>query len=312
MAHGPVAQADDGVVDNTTCTVLNSDDTVDSFNSLRRKVEEGWNRSGDQIRACTQLINFSNVSSIVLKDPLSFSNQNALDCEAGPDKPQVCGDGWALVVDGSPKVTLDVTGIDANTCAITLDGNRIKLKNITITATADQIKNDKVICDKGKYNDISDVTINGEHPHPSPLPSPKPSPLPSPKPSPLPSPQPSPLPSPLPSPEPSESPVASATPVASPEASPSPSPEPIPPQTPEASSGPTPVNTHAPPTSPSPSTSGDTSSGGSFLGCDGGNGGGCSLVTTDTSLNFWIYFSAPVFLLKAAALRRKHKRDKSQ
>src|SRR5215467_5966799 len=92
-------------VDNTTCTVLNGDDSVDSFNSLRRKIEQGWNRT--DFRMCTQLIQFSNVDTIKLNSPLDINNDNALDCQAGDGKPAVCGDGWALVIDGgSGEVTI--------------------------------------------------------------------------------------------------------------------------------------------------------------------------------------------------------------
>src|SRR5881394_2470425 len=82
--HLPFASADDGVVDNTTCTVLNDSDSADSFNSLRRKIEQGFNRP--EQRSCTELVNFKEPSNgeirIKLTAPLHINNENDVDCSA--------------------------------------------------------------------------------------------------------------------------------------------------------------------------------------------------------------------------------------
>jgi len=101
LSSGFLARPAAAVVDNTTCSVLSNSDSVDDFNSLRRKVEEGYNRESN--RMCTELIRFADNQefNLVLKGTLLLHNENDLDCPAGADKPAVCGDGWGLILDGT-------------------------------------------------------------------------------------------------------------------------------------------------------------------------------------------------------------------
>ena len=101
------------VVDNTTCSVLSPSDSVDDFNSLRRKIEQGYNRETN--RMCTEKVDFGGgeAYSIKLQGTLLLHSETDLDCPAGPGKPAVCGDGWGFILDGttSSSVLIDASGL---------------------------------------------------------------------------------------------------------------------------------------------------------------------------------------------------------
>lgn len=169
-------------VDNTTCVVLNEKDTPTepTFNELRRKLEQGYNRP--EYRMCTELIRFeSNVNQIKFQAPIYIKNDADLDCAAGPGKPEVCGDGWGLIVDGgASKITWDITGISGG-CGVEVEASRVKLTNIDIIASQEQIDAHQVLCDEGNANDFTGVTINGTGmPTPSPTPGATATPAPTP------------------------------------------------------------------------------------------------------------------------------------
>ncbi len=214
-----------GVVDNTTCWVLSSSNSAADFNSLPRKLLEGFNR--DIHRACTEKIAFQEGKefSITLSETLAIANREDLDCPPGPGKPAVCGDGWGLIVDGTPalSVTIDATKLPEGTCALRLAANRVLLTGFAIKVK----RAEDAICDEGSNNDVSGVEIlpELEPPPPSSSPSPSPSPEP-PTPSPTPSPTVSPTPAPTatPRPTPSATPSPTASPLATPTVSPSPTP----------------------------------------------------------------------------------------
>ena len=216
-------------VDNTTCTVLSNSDSVDDFNSLRRKIEQGYNR--DNYRMCTEKVDFggSQNYTIKLQGTLLLHNENDLDCPAGPGKPAVCGDGWGFILDGTTasSVLIDATGLAEGTCAIRLQGNRISLRGFKIRVN----KRESAICDEGSNNDTSGVEIETANPEPTPLPTPSPTPPPTPDPTPTPTPSPSA--SPTPSPTATPSPTPSASPTPSPTATPTPSPTATPSATPD-------------------------------------------------------------------------------
>lgn len=205
-------------VDNTTCTVLSTSDSAEDFNSLRRKIEQGYNR--DNYRACTEKVDFggSQDYTIQLSGTLLLHNENDLDCPAGEGKPSVCGDGWGFILDGTTasSVVLDATALADGTCAIRLQGSRIQLRGFKIKAN----KRETAICDEGNMNDVSGVEIELSHPEPTPPPTPKPTPPPTPEPTPPPTP--SPTVSPTPSPTASPTPSPPATPIATPTATPAP------------------------------------------------------------------------------------------
>ncbi len=161
-----LARVAGATVDNTTCQVLSNSDSADDFNSLRRKVEQGFNRKQD-FRMCTDLIKFTagNDLTIVLTAPLKFDNDGDLDCTG--DSP-ACNDGIALLVDGTPnggKVILDTTGLADDKCAIEVTASRVTMRGFTVKTkqtnlvTANKKASDGVICDNGNNNDFSGVEL---------------------------------------------------------------------------------------------------------------------------------------------------------
>jgi hypothetical protein len=187
-------------VDNTYCTVKSGSDDLEDFHSLRRKIERGFNNS-TSMRACTDLINFdSSVKTVKLTSPLSINNSKDLDCTISGHP--LCQDQWAFVIsggEGDSKITLDVTAVGAGSCAVQLKSNKVKLNNIEIIATEEQIAADKILCDEGEENDTTGVTTRGA-PGATPTPSPTPTAQPTESPTPTESPRPSPSASPTPTP----------------------------------------------------------------------------------------------------------------
>lgn len=159
------------VVDNTTCVVLNSSDNVDSFNSLRRKIEQGFNRP--DFRMCTELVKFQEPNgagiNIKLTAPLHIKNDGDLDCSANHP---LCGDGVAFMVDGSTNpggVTIDVSGLEDDTCALEVTASRVTIKGLKIISkqaklvTTNSTAEPGVICDNGNNNtfEIDHETTGG-------------------------------------------------------------------------------------------------------------------------------------------------------
>ncbi len=160
------------VVDNTTCSVLNSSDNSESFNSLRRKVEDGFNR--DEFRACTDVINFKPPGGekihIKLTSPLHINNDGDLDCTAAGYA--ACNDGNALLVDGSTNsggVIIDASELADDTCAIEVTASRVLVKGLKIISknpklvTAMKQQESAVICDNGNNNkfEVEHETVGG-------------------------------------------------------------------------------------------------------------------------------------------------------
>lgn len=219
-AYLPMAGA---AVDNTYCEVRSNSDSIDDFHSLRRKMEEGFNRT--ERRACVEQISFApGAWTIRLQKTLTIDNFRDLNCTI-PGHP-LCQDLWAFVLKGHDAVVIDASGLPAGTCAIRIRANGVLITDLTILVQ----RPEDAICDEGEDNDTTDVTVPEETPTPLPTPSPSATPSVSPEPSesPLPSPSPSASPSPTPSatPEPTPSPTASPTPTPSPTATPSPTPSP--------------------------------------------------------------------------------------
>src|SRR5262245_61154626 len=104
-------------VDSTQCSVLSDSDSVENFGSLRRKVEYGFNGTGvftdSLLRLCTDLIQFAGSGPLTVKmaKPLHFNYESDGDCTTSSPH---CGDGIALLVDGSTnagQVVIDTTEI---------------------------------------------------------------------------------------------------------------------------------------------------------------------------------------------------------
>lgn len=162
-------------VDNTNCTVSSTKDD-NSFNTLRRKIEDGFNRSFD--RACTELIKFNgNKSSepmtIKLAAPLKILGENDGDCTFNGHP--LCGDGINFEIDGTTHpggVIIDTTGLTDDRCAIEITGNHHVYKGLTIKSKQSELvgrktKNgeetvlpDAVICENGNDLNFDDVELD--------------------------------------------------------------------------------------------------------------------------------------------------------
>jgi cell division septation protein DedD len=211
-------------IDNRYCAVLSSSDSPEDggvypYNSLRRKLEDGFNRTSTP-RLCTEKIFFGADKSynISLGSPLEINNSDDLD----QDK-----DGFGLVIDGSKALNVEIhtDSLGADECAINVNANKVKLTDITI-----YVKNaSKAVClgDGFKDLDISGVKIIAEvNPTPTPIPSPTPVVKPTPTPTPSPTAKPTPTPTAKPTPKPTPTPTATATPTPTPTATPAATPTP--------------------------------------------------------------------------------------
>jgi hypothetical protein len=145
------------VVDDRYCTVRSSSDSVDQFHSLRRKLQEGYNRPKE--RACVETIYFAEDESfnIVLTKTLPVENANDPDSD---------DDGSVFKLDGSQadNVVIDATGLGDDQCAfkinvLTDDGN-VKFQGFTLKVK----KMAKAFCieDDGMDVDYSGVNIVAE------------------------------------------------------------------------------------------------------------------------------------------------------
>lgn len=118
-----VSNSSYALVDDTTCTVTNSEDNTSSpsYGSLRRKVVQGFNRPSN--RFCIDLIKFEagRNYNIVLSDTLAFTYSDS-----------------TLTVDGAgTSVVIDAVAITREgKCAIQLDNGDSHWKNITLRVDA--------------------------------------------------------------------------------------------------------------------------------------------------------------------------------
>lgn len=145
-------------VNDAVCRVLSPSDSVGEFHSLRRKVVEGFNRP--EKRACVDLIHFGESDyHIRLQSTLTLDNAKDLDCTG---QPSVCGDGWALILDGLPaqSAILDGTGLPEGTCVLRIKASSVWVRGLTIMAH----RREDAICDEGEDN-LFEVDIQtGEPP----------------------------------------------------------------------------------------------------------------------------------------------------
>ncbi len=156
--------------DNTTCLVLSNSDDSNDFNSLRRKIEEGFNRA--QQRFCTELVFFQepsgNALEIKLNQALHINNADDLDC-SNQSHP-LCNDGVNFKLDGTTNpagVIIDLTGLADQHCGLEVTashgvytGFKVKtsLPNLVTTKKNDSNAN-AAICDNGNDNDFSGVEL---------------------------------------------------------------------------------------------------------------------------------------------------------
>lgn len=141
-------------VDNRYCTVKNGLDDVNSFHSLRRKLVEGFNRSGSD-RACTERILFESNQSfeIQLKSPLSIDNTRDLNSD---------DDTYNFILDGSAasNVHINAMGLGGDECAITVNADKVKLTDITISVR--KAKHAVCVQNQDFEVDTSGVSIEAE------------------------------------------------------------------------------------------------------------------------------------------------------
>lgn len=144
-------------VNDAVCRVLSPSDSVQEFHSLRRKVVEGFNRP--EKRACVDLIAFGESDyHIRLKSTLSLDNTKDLDCSGAPS---VCGDGWALILDGLPahSVLLDGSDLAEGQCVLKVHAHGVWVRGLVIRAH----RYEDAICDEGEGN-VFDVEILTDEP----------------------------------------------------------------------------------------------------------------------------------------------------
>ncbi len=142
---------------DAVCRVLSAQDSVAEFHSLRRKVVEGFNRP--EQRACVDLITFGEADyHIKIKSPLVIDNFKDLDCSG---QSSVCGDGWGLILDGSPakSVWLDGSDLAAGQCVLKVRAHGVWVKGLVIRAH----RIEDAICDEGEGN-VFDVEIETDAP----------------------------------------------------------------------------------------------------------------------------------------------------
>lgn len=149
-------------VDYSACFVRSGQDHVEGplFHEFRHIVYN-FNRN-DPGQQCTDLIQFEGVEAAVLNASMTIGNPNDRDCSLSTEWPEVCNDGWGLVVDGGEEVVdLDVNAIPDGTCAITVTSGDIQFKNINFRARINQINAGQVICAQAPNVDYSQTTFNG-------------------------------------------------------------------------------------------------------------------------------------------------------
>ena len=129
------AHADDETVDNRYCLVKNGNDSSDSFNSLRRKLDGFNNKDYPQ---CTEKISFDpkqsgGAYSINLGSGLSIDRPNDLDKDE---------DGHNFILTGSDALSVEIHAEGLDDCAITVNTSKVLLKGFTLYVD----KIDKGIC----------------------------------------------------------------------------------------------------------------------------------------------------------------------
>ena len=125
--------------DDTTCWVRDYCDeagSIDHFNCLRHKIEQGFNRK--QQRACVDLIKFNLPANQGSEAVIQITKQLYIDGEGdGPchgDSP-ACKDDISFEIRGNTqpaKVVLDTTGMNDDRCAIKISGEGMKFSGFKI------------------------------------------------------------------------------------------------------------------------------------------------------------------------------------
>lgn len=108
--------------DNRYCFVKSS--SMDgTFGTLKRKVEEGFNKN---LGCLERIIFFEDMSfNIVLSEPVHFNNPNDVNSD---------DDNYNFVLDGSEAggVEIDATGLGGDQCAILVNAFNVQIRDITI------------------------------------------------------------------------------------------------------------------------------------------------------------------------------------
>ncbi len=117
-------------VDNRYCLVKSPSDDVNDFNSLRRKLVEGFNRGNDEPRMCTEKISFdpqANGGAYIL----NLTNGFEIKSESDLDKD---GDGLNFIIDGSDALNVEVhaENLADGDCAFKVDAYKVKLTGMKV------------------------------------------------------------------------------------------------------------------------------------------------------------------------------------
>ncbi len=140
-------------IDLSHCTVVSSSDSVDNFSSLRRKIEQGFNRSSQ--RMCTESIRFNAGSEFNIQAEDTYTIQTPADTDTN-------GDGWGLKIFGNGSdVVIDGALLEHDQCVFEVWNDDIQMSGLTIRVW----DKDFAICDHGQGNDFSAVTIIETKPH---------------------------------------------------------------------------------------------------------------------------------------------------
>jgi len=137
-------------VDNRYCLVKSAGDDVNDFNSLRRKLVEGFNRP--DTRMCTEKVSFDPTTnggsySINLTNGFQIKSESDLDKD---------GDGFNFIIDGSDALNVEIhaENLGDGDCAFNVDAYKVKLTGMKVYVK----KVKQAVC---KAKDDIDVDTSG-------------------------------------------------------------------------------------------------------------------------------------------------------
>lgn len=143
-------------VDNRYCVVKSASDDAGDFNSLRRKVVEGFNRNEN--RMCTEKIRFDRDQNggsyvVTLGATMEIDNENDLNKDE---------DGFNFVIDGSDALNVEIhaENLPESDCAFEVNAHKVKLSGMKVYVK----KLKKAVCkaDENMQVDDSGLTIIAE------------------------------------------------------------------------------------------------------------------------------------------------------
>ena len=143
-------------VDNRYCVVKSASDDVNDFNSLRRKLVEGFNRHEN--RMCTEKISFDRDQNggsyvVTLGDEMKIDNESDLNKDE---------DGFNFVLDGSDALNVEIhaENLPDSACAFKVNAHKVKLSGMKVYVK----KLKKAVCKSSEDLEVDDsgLTIIAE------------------------------------------------------------------------------------------------------------------------------------------------------